>query len=86
MMRAGFATLVVALVVLASEPAQAYLDAGSGSMMLQVLLGGFAGLVVVIKLYWRRLLGALRIGRSAQPPSVEMESTPPRLSTPEQRP
>ena len=32
-----------------------YLDAGSGSMILQALAGGFAGLAVVSKLYWRRL-------------------------------
>ena len=37
-------------------PAQAYLDPGSGSMLLQILLGGTAGLAVLLKLYWQRLL------------------------------
>ena len=32
-----------------------YLDAGSGSMLLQALAGGFAGVAVVGKLYWRRI-------------------------------
>ncbi len=32
-----------------------YLDAGSGSMIMQALAGGFAGVAVVGKLYWRRL-------------------------------
>jgi hypothetical protein len=32
-----------------------YLDAGSGSLLLQALAGGFAGVAVVGKLYWRRL-------------------------------
>lgn len=32
--------------------AHAYLDAGTGSMILQVLLGGVAGLMIVGKLYW----------------------------------
>jgi hypothetical protein len=32
-----------------------YLDAGSGSMILQALAGGFAGVAVVGKLYWRRI-------------------------------
>ena len=36
--------------------AQAYLDPGSGSMLLQILLGGTAGLAVLLKLYWQRLL------------------------------
>ena len=45
-------------------PAQAYLDPGSGSMLLQILLGGTAGLAVLLKLYWQRLL--LVFGRQAK--------------------
>jgi hypothetical protein len=37
-------------------PAHAYLDPGTGSMILQVLLGGFAGVALAGKLYWRRFL------------------------------
>lgn len=40
--------------LLSTSPTYAYLDPGSGSMMLQVLLGGLAALVVILKLYWRR--------------------------------
>jgi hypothetical protein len=32
-----------------------YLDAGTGSMIMQALAGGIAGVAVVGKLYWRRL-------------------------------
>jgi hypothetical protein len=39
----------------------AYLDPGSGSMMLQVLAGGIAAAAVTLKVYWRRLLVLLRI-------------------------
>jgi hypothetical protein len=35
-------------------PAHAYLDAGTGSMLLQLILGGVAGLVVIMKLYWQK--------------------------------
>lgn len=35
-------------------PVSAYLDPGSGSMFLQVLLGGFAALGVIVRLYWNR--------------------------------
>jgi hypothetical protein len=38
----------------ATGPAWAYLDPGTGSMMLQLLLGGIAGAMVVGKLYWHR--------------------------------
>ena len=31
----------------------AYLDAGTGSMILQALMGGFAGLVVLSKVVWQ---------------------------------
>jgi hypothetical protein len=40
-----------------------YLDAGSGSMLLQIILGGAAAVGVTAKLTWRRLLRALRIRR-----------------------
>ena len=39
----------------------AYLDPGSGSMILQILLGGVAAIAVTAKLYWHRLLKFLRI-------------------------
>jgi hypothetical protein len=39
----------------------AYLDPGSGSMMLQVIAGGLAAAAVTLKVYWRRLLVLLRI-------------------------
>lgn len=34
----------------------AYLDAGTGSILLQALMGGFAGLMVVSKLAWQSIL------------------------------
>jgi hypothetical protein len=39
----------------------AYLDPGSGSMILQILAGGVAAVAVTAKLYWDRLLKFLRI-------------------------
>jgi hypothetical protein len=39
----------------------AYLDPGSGSMILQVLAGGIAAVGVAAKLYWRRLTRFLRL-------------------------
>jgi hypothetical protein len=37
----------------------AYLDPGSGSMILQVVTGGVAAAAVVGRLYWHRLKGFL---------------------------
>ena len=39
----------------------AYLDPGSGSMILQILAGGLAAVAVTARLYWSRLLKFLRI-------------------------
>ena len=42
-------------VCLAAPEAHAYLDPGTGSMLLQIVLGGLAGLGVLGKLYWHRI-------------------------------
>ena len=39
----------------------AYLDPGSGSMILQIIAGGLAAVAVTAKLYWNRLLKFLHI-------------------------
>lgn len=54
------ATLVAAGLIAVESPLHAYLDPGSGSMLVQVLLGGFAALGVAIKLYWQRGTARLR--------------------------
>lgn len=41
--------------LLVTFPAYAYLDPGTGSVLLQGLLAGFAGVVAVIKIYWVQL-------------------------------
>lgn len=52
------------LVVLTAAPAHAYLDPGSGSMLLQLILGGIAGFVVLVKLYWQKLKALVGLGRT----------------------
>ena len=56
-----------------SMPAHAYLDPGTGSMILQVLLGGVAGLALAGRLYWQRFLSIIGIRRDA-PDSETTES------------
>jgi len=48
--------LAFLLVAVSTSAAHAYLDPGTGSIILQVLLGGAAGLVLAGKLYWQKLL------------------------------
>lgn len=54
-----------------SGTAMAYLDPGTGSMLLQLLLGGVAGALVVGKLYWQRLKDLITGSRRA--PTVRQE-------------
>ena len=52
----------------------AYLDPGSGSMLLQLLLGGVAGIVMIAKLYWARIKEFFRGGSSTTTKSGDNES------------
>lgn len=40
--------------------ANAYIDPGAGSALLQLILGGLAGIGVVVKLYWDRVKATYR--------------------------
>ena len=50
--------VIAVFLLLASIDALAYLDPGTGSMLLQVILGGVAAVGVAIKLYWHKLRAA----------------------------
>ena len=54
----------------------AYLDAGTGSVLLQALIGGVAAIGVTMKLYWSRIKRFLRIGRNDETPTAEPASAP----------
>jgi hypothetical protein len=58
---------VILLLVLAAEVrVDAYLDPGSGSMLVQLLLGGVAGAAVIMKLGWERFKGVFRSSKTKQ--------------------
>ena len=69
------------LSLVAPSAAHAYLDPGSGSMLLQLVLGGLAGLAVIAKLYWHRLLGLF--GMNTKQEESESETDSASLSTSE---
>jgi hypothetical protein len=47
--------ILTAIGFLMAKPADAYVDPGTGGMLIQLIAGGTAGLAVLMKLYWRRL-------------------------------
>ena len=58
---------VILLLVLAAEVrVDAYLDPGSGSMLVQLLLGGVAGAAVIMKLGWERFRDVFRSSKAKQ--------------------
>jgi len=50
-----------------TSSAHAYLDPGTGSMILQVLLGGVAGVALAGKLYWHKLRSLIGLSRADEP-------------------
>ena len=42
------------VIFLLPTSSHAYIDPGTGGMLLQLLLGGVAGVLIVLKVYWRR--------------------------------
>jgi hypothetical protein len=65
--------------------ASAYIDPGAGSMLLQVLLGGFAGIFVVGRLFWRSILAFVKgfFGKFVPPSSTQTSNTPLSFSGPQ---
>jgi len=61
-----FTTIILLLIF---TDAVAYLDPGTGSMLLQVILGGIAAIGVAIKLYWHKLRVAF--GMSKKDPTED---------------
>jgi hypothetical protein len=61
----------LALLLLSTAPsAWAYLDPGTGSMLLQVILGGIAAVGVALKLFWHKIRIALGLSKK---PATEDE-------------
>lgn len=58
---------ITVLLLLMFTDAVAYLDPGTGSMLLQVILGGVAAVGVAIKLYWHKLRAAFGMAKKEEP-------------------
>ena len=54
------AALIAAAMLLWTAPAHAYLDPATGSILLQGLIAGVAGVFVVLRLYWARVKAFFR--------------------------
>ena len=61
--------LLLALVVCLSitSPAHAYLDPGTGSMLLSAIIGVAAAVGLALKLFWYQLVGLFRGKKGGRP-------------------
>ncbi len=59
---AKLAFAAAAIVIIATGPAYAYLDPGTGSILLQGLVAAVAGGIVATKLYWAKVKSFLSFG------------------------
>ena len=58
--RSSFLLVLVCLVVSTPAPLHAYLDPGTGSMLIQVTVGAIAAGLTLGKLYWSKISGLFK--------------------------
>ena len=63
--RALRSTVVLVACLSIASPAYAYLDPGTGSMLISAVLGVAAALALAVKMFWYRLIGFFRGKRPA---------------------
>jgi len=68
MLRLG---LVVVIGLAMASPAQAYLDPGTGSMLVSALIGIAAAVGLAVKMFWYRVTGRFRRPRRGARPRGE---------------
>ena len=77
-MRSHFAKLSFAALVVLAAPAlaHAYTDPGAGSMLLQLLLGGAAGLFVAFRMFKERILRFFGFGKNHEAAPDPLDTPP----------
>ena len=66
----------LALVLVLTGPAYAYIDPSSGSMVLQGIIAGIAAIALTAKLWWHRLLVLLGIRKRTIKPAAKTDAAP----------
>lgn len=51
-----FIMMVAILMIVLSRDAHAYLDPGTGSYMLQIIIAGIVSVLFSLKMFWRRIV------------------------------
>jgi hypothetical protein len=72
----GAIAALATIAILMPAIAQAYVDPGTGGLLVQLVTGGIAGVAVLARLYWRRLKGAIFPGHTKETPPAEAGQSP----------
>lgn len=48
-------SLLVFIALLLPRPSHAYIDPGTGSYVFQILIAGFLGVIVSVKMFWKQI-------------------------------
>ncbi|MCB0358545.1 MAG: hypothetical protein KDD44_02885 [Bdellovibrionales bacterium] len=67
----GIVVLLLPVAILLPQTAYAYIDPGTGSLLVQLLLAGVAGVGVFFKVMWRRVTGKPSSKDTGDGPSEE---------------
>lgn len=74
MKKTTFPTIFVFALLTIPGQAFAYLDAGTGSMIIQGIIGAVVASIYIIKMYWHRLLTLLGVRKKSEDePATEAE-------------
>ena len=71
--KSTFSIVTLLCLVILPINAFAYLDPGTGSAMLQGILGALAAIAMVMKLYWHRLLRMLGLRKDVMKKETDTE-------------
>src|SRR5258708_34415201 len=72
---------VIAACLAVASPAQAYLDPGTGSMLLSAVIGVAAAVALAVKMFWYRLIGLFRGSGRGDRPDDGRAHPPPATTT-----
>ena len=66
-MRKTICAFFIGIILVEPDYALAYIDPSAGGLLVQILLGGIAGIGVLVKLYWGKLTKLFRREKDDQP-------------------
>ncbi|MBI2784961.1 MAG: hypothetical protein HYX60_01075 [Legionella longbeachae] len=66
-----YTTSALTFLLLNSAPAYAYLDPGTGSVIIQGAIGAITAGIVIIRIYWYRLLSLLGFRKNVEKEKIE---------------